>query len=242
MAPEAGRADHLEETGGNLRFMQALLEETGLGPDSSVLEIGCGTGVLASYIATCSGAKVLGTERSGELARLASHRIDCVYTPDGSLPNSDQGFDLIFCKDVLPLIANKVDFFTNIARLLRKNGTFSTYAPEERDFTEKPLYAFLPHSREQSQERYGTMTALLAALHVAGFKRIKTFRITLGNIPINTRYAGKHRDGFFSNTESVEFERSRLTGLHFLQQTVDLLADHGASLHYDWERTMVVAR
>lgn len=241
MLNESSRESYLEDTGGNLRFLQALLHECPMGPRSRVLEIGCGTGALAYYLARCTGATVIGTEQSRQAAQIAATRVRCLWLPDGSLPN-EGSFDLIYCKDVLPMIDDKPAFFALVRRLLRPGGTFATYIPEATDFIEKPLYHFIPGSRERSIERYGPASTMIRGLQDSGFLNVHTFRLFLGTIPIGFRYIDKHMDGFFSNTEGSGFDRNRRNGLSRLRMAVEDLGKHGIPLHYQWERTAVIAR
>jgi SAM-dependent methyltransferase len=238
---ESTRESHLEDMGGNLRFLQALLHECPIGSESRVLEIGCGTGVLACYLAKCTGATVIGTEQSWQAAQIASTRVRCLWLTDGSLPNEDF-FDLIYCKDVLPMINDKPNFFTSARRLLRPGGAFASYIPEVTDFIEKPLYHFIPSSRERSMERYGPISAVIHGLQDSGFLNVHIFRLFLGTIPIGFRYIDKHMDGFFSNTEGSGFDRNRRNGLSRLRMAAEDLGKHGMLLHYQWERAAVIAR
>src|SRR5437762_13397449 len=80
------RIKSLDDTGGNLRFLQALLAEVQLDSTSRVLEIGCGTGVLGQFLEAATGAKVYGTERNADLSVIATRRFRCLCYPYGSLP------------------------------------------------------------------------------------------------------------------------------------------------------------
>jgi SAM-dependent methyltransferase len=242
MSLDTNRADHLEDRGGNLRFLQALLEESQIGRGSRVLEIGCGTGIFASYLATCSGAVVIGTEISLELVRAASLRIPCLHLPGGGVPDTEGPFDLVFCKDVIPMISNKLSFFASIRHRLRRGGKFITYVPSPNDFQEKFLYRFIPGSLRESRSHYGALRDILGMLRESGFTEIRTRRLFLGTVAVNRRYVSKHGDGFFSNTEAEELEEGRLAGLERLQRGIQLLENEGMLLHYEWERTLVVSR
>ncbi len=70
----AARAYDAVRPGYPARLVNALLARTGLGSDSTVLEIGCGTGQLTRDLAPTGGA-ILCLEPSGELARYARRNL-----------------------------------------------------------------------------------------------------------------------------------------------------------------------
>jgi 2-polyprenyl-3-methyl-5-hydroxy-6-metoxy-1,4-benzoquinol methylase len=236
------RESHLEERGGNLLFLQALLTEVNLNRHSRILEIGCGTGVLAEYLGVLTGAEILGTELSEESARIANQRISCYHCPTGELPSNIGYFDLIFCKDVLPTIEDKRWFFKAIRSLLKPQGTFCTYMPNDIDFLTKPLFRFIPGSLSASQACYGSIAETIELLSECGFRQTQTFRISLGTVPMDERYVHKHWDGYFSNSDLPEMSEGRIHGLNTLLGKLKILLDFGILAHYKWERTMLVAR
>lgn len=236
------RESALEDTGGNLRFLHALLAEVQLDRTSRVLEIGCGTGALGEFLAAATGAKVYGTERSAELSLIANRRIPCIYYPDGGLPVLDSPLDLIYCKDVLMMIKNKRQFFREVRCRLVKGGAFCTYLPDEGDIETKQLFNFISAGKAESRRCYGTIEGNIALLGECGFEDVRTKRLLLGNIQINETYVHKHWNGFFSNTDISTYERERKTGLVNLLDCIQNLDTFGILAHYEWERTMVIAR
>ncbi|HDZ69299.1 MAG TPA: class I SAM-dependent methyltransferase [Phycisphaerales bacterium] len=236
------RGLHLEEGGSNLRFMHAILQVFKLDQNSRVLEIGCGTGILGKYIASCVGAEVVGTELSASTAQIAGYRLNCYHTLDGELSKELGQFDLVYCKDVLPMIDDKSKFATDICGLLRTKGGFMTYMPNKDDFAEKPLYRHIPGSKSKSIDCYGAVQEFVSNLQQAGFNSVETFRLMLGPMHMDGRYVEKHADGFFNNTNIVQMEKRRRQGLAVLNRLVEDMAATGLRLDYDWERTAVVAR
>jgi SAM-dependent methyltransferase len=236
------RIINLEERGGNLRFLQAVLAHISLTNGSKVLEIGCGTGVLGEFVGAVTGATVYGTERSARLALLASRRIRCIYYPDGSLPVLVGPFDLIYCKDMLMMVDDKRAFFRSVRSRLFSGGAFCTYLPDEADYDAKHLFKFIRCGKEESRRRYGTITDNLALLEECGFKDVKTVRLFLGTVQMNENYVRRHWDGYFSNSDSAVYEGERFAGLSTLWECIDHLEAFGILAHYEWERTMVIAR
>ena len=104
----------------------------GLGPDSSVLEIGCGSGGYALYLAEKLGCHVVGVDinepgvRSAkELAQtraLGSRaRFEQCDVSKG-LPFGDQTFDATFSNDVLCHVSGRLHLLAEIFRVLKPSG------------------------------------------------------------------------------------------------------------------------
>lgn len=240
--PLGSREAILEDEGGNLRFLQALLHEFPLDSRSRVLDVGCGTGLLGQYLAACTGAEVVGTERSRDACNIALQRMRCIFSKDGALPANMGLFDLVFCKEVIPLIEDKQRFVSEVFDVLLPKGGFMTYLTEEMDIEEKPLYKFFPEGQQITRDCYGTVNGLCEALYAAGFPDVRTFRLFLGTVQMGHEYAIKHMDGFFNNTESAALDRQRKIGLGKLRKFASNMQELGLRLDYQWERTVVVAK
>ena len=103
-----------------------------LGPDSSVLEIGCGSGGYALYLAEKLGCQIVGVDinepgiRSAkELAQtraLGSRaRFEQCDVSKG-LPFGDQTFDATFSNDVLCHVSGRLHLLAEIFRVLKPSG------------------------------------------------------------------------------------------------------------------------
>ena len=148
------RNRYLEENGGNLLFLNALMNTIKSTLNSKVLDIGCGTGTLGQYLSF--RAEIIGTEKSRMRSKIANQKIQCLYCAGETIPSRIGTFDLIYCKEVLPSINNKLIFFKTIRKRLRAEGIFCTYIPDMNDIIEKPLYRFLPYDIDSSIKRYGS--------------------------------------------------------------------------------------
>lgn len=233
------RSRYLEENGGNLLFINALINTIQFTPNSKILDIGCGTGTLGQYLSF--HAEIIGTEKSRKRSKIANQKIQCLYCAGETIPSKIGPFDLIYCKEVLPSINNKLIFFKTIRNRLRAEGKFCTYLPDKNDIIKKPLYRFLPYDLESSIKRYGSVETNVKLLKEAGFSQVRTMRIPLGNVWLNPDYANKHRDGFFSNADK-KYMKERILGLNNMITMINALMDYGISIHYDFERTLLIAQ
>jgi SAM-dependent methyltransferase len=104
----------------------------GMGPDSSVLEIGCGSGGYALYLAEKLGCQVMGLDinepgiRSAkELAQtrgIGSRARFEQCDASKSLPFDNETFDAAFSNDVLCHVAGRLDLLVEMFRVLKPAG------------------------------------------------------------------------------------------------------------------------
>ena len=103
-----------------------------LGPDSSVLEVGCGSGGYALHLAEKVGCKIVGLDINehgiNSAKRLASDRglaaRACFELCDASkqLPFSPETFDAVFSNDVLCHIPGRLGVLAEMFRVLKPGG------------------------------------------------------------------------------------------------------------------------
>ncbi len=232
---------HLEDRGGNLFFLQELLLLKKFSSNDRVLEIGCGTGILAYYFKNIKGVKIYGTEVSRTSYKLAKERINCLFIEDGLIPQNLNNFNLIYCKDVLPMIKDKQQFYKNIFHALSRNGIFCTYMPSTLDIINKPILRYIPYSIKRSIESYSTIENNCNFLKETGFSSVRTKEIQLGSINFDLKYCRKHMDGFFSNTNNIQNPNNRHQGLKKFENHILALDAMGVNLSYTWRRTLIIA-
>ena len=90
-----------------------------------VLEVGCGWGELAEWIARETGAEVVAVDLSPRMVELASERgIDASVADVQNLPFADGSFDLVVAAWMLYHVPDLERGLSEIARVLRPGGTF----------------------------------------------------------------------------------------------------------------------
>ena len=139
-APEHYERDFVPLIGGP--FAEDLVTESALNPGERVLDVACGTGVVARLAAEHVG-------RSGTVAALdlnpgmlsvarsipsSGAEIRWYETTAESIPLSDNGFDVVFCQLGLQFVADKVAAIREMHRVLVPGGRVLVSTPPPNAF------------------------------------------------------------------------------------------------------------
>lgn len=125
--------EHLHTGGAPTTHDQASKIE--LKPDTLVLDIGCGTGGPARYLAHTFGCRVSGIDLTPELVETGTvltercglaDRVELQTGNALDLPYPDQTFDVVWCQNVTMNIANKASFLSGVYRALKPGGLFTS--------------------------------------------------------------------------------------------------------------------
>jgi SAM-dependent methyltransferase len=134
------------------------IDELGLSVDDRVLEIGCATGALTSYLAD-SGFHATGLDRSSAMidhARKGHPHLDLRVGDATSLPYDEDAFDAVVAASVVNVVDDAKQVVSEMRRVCAPGGTVSVLVPSV-DFTDEDLDALTetldsrgspgPHSR-----------------------------------------------------------------------------------------------
>jgi len=146
-----------------------------------ILDVGCGTGVLAAALTERAAAKVWGVEPSAEMRAVARSRLPrTVGVRDGSaelLPFRDAWFDAVVFSLVVHLVERR-RAFAEAARVLRSDGTIvvATFAHEH--FETYWAARFFPSIGEIDRTRFPSEQQLRDELAGCGFGDVVAERLT----------------------------------------------------------------
>lgn len=120
---------------------EAVLERTGIGEGTSVLDIGCGSGVFCEMAAK-RGARVSGIDAAGPLLAIAQERVSDGDFQTGEmevLPYADQTFDVVAGFSSFQFAASPVNALRE-ARRVSRNGTVVIAVFGKREENESAAY------------------------------------------------------------------------------------------------------
>ena len=134
LTPEVlATVEHLHS--GGLATTRDQAERIALTQDSRVLDVGCGIGGPARYLAHTYGCRVDGIDLTPELietGQVLTERCklaDRVVLQLGNaldLPFPDQTFDVVWCQNVTMNIADKAGLLAGVYRVLKPGGLFTS--------------------------------------------------------------------------------------------------------------------
>lgn len=191
----------------------ALCAQLGIGADTEVLDIGCGIGGTARFIASAFAGRVTGIDLTDEYVEVARELSDwtglgeMVAFETGSAlatPFGDDSFDAAVQLHVGMNIEDKAVMFEEVFRVVRPGGRFGVYdvmrmCDDEHDFP-------VPWAGDPSISFVDTPAHNREALEAAGF------------VVTTERDRGSFAVGFFDALESRAAERGGPPplGLHLI--------------------------
>jgi SAM-dependent methyltransferase len=176
-----------------------LAAAAGLDPSTRVLDLGCGIGGPARYLAATFGCTVTGidlspgfidaatylTARCGLSDRVAFQVGDALH-----LPFQDEAFDTVFLQHVAMNIEDRPALYAEVSRILSARGQFATYDLVLRD---GDVVYPVPWARNASTSFLLTEGDTRRVLEQAGFKAVlwrddtqtalEWFKAAMGNPP-----------------------------------------------------------
>jgi SAM-dependent methyltransferase len=100
-----------------------LYRQARLAQAHRILEVGCGTGVIASEVARLSGARVLGLDIDPAMLDLSRTELLCLQGDAHALPFSTGSFDIVLCHYLLLWLETPTVAVREMARVVRQGGT-----------------------------------------------------------------------------------------------------------------------
>ncbi len=153
-----------------------LANSAGVGPSTRVLDLGCGIGGPARYLAAAFGCNVTGVDLSPAFIEAAdyltarcglSDRVRFQVGDALHLPFENASFDTIFLQHVAMNIENRPALYSEVRRILAPDGRFATYDVVLRDG--EIIYP-TPWARDASTSFLLNDRDTRAALEQAAFK------------------------------------------------------------------------
>ena len=116
---------------GGLEATRSLAQACHIGPDSHVLDVGCGVGITACFLPKEYGCRLLGIDLSEKMIERSKERAVKKGVADqtefqtanaADLPFDDGLFDAVICESVIAFAPDKQQVLDEFARVLKPGG------------------------------------------------------------------------------------------------------------------------
>jgi ubiquinone/menaquinone biosynthesis C-methylase UbiE len=116
---------------GGFESTKELIELCRIGSDTCVLDVGCGAGATASYLAKTVGCRVVGVDLREAMVTLSAERaqkqgvaglVEFRVADAQDLPFDDAIFDAVLCESVATFIEDKQRVVNEFARVVKPGG------------------------------------------------------------------------------------------------------------------------
>ena len=172
IASEYGRLRHVHP-----EVVRGLISMGELGRESTVLDVGCGTGNYLLALSEMVGCDCWGVDPSEAMLAEAQNRLTdahffCASAQRMGLPTGQ--FDFVFAVDVVHHLADRPRSFRECFRILRPGGRLCLVTESaEMISPREPHATYFPEAVEIELARYPTIIALKSELHGAGFVELQ---------------------------------------------------------------------
>ena len=176
---DLARLDQFHTRG--LLATKELAEGLGLIGGEAVLDVGCGLGGPARYLAAVLGCHVTGIDLSqpfievaamlGERTGLSDH-LTFVQGDATALPFPPESFDHAWTQHVAMNIQDKKGFYRSIHRVLKKGGRLAIFDVVKGE--NAPVIYPVPWARQASISFLATPSEMVQGLRAAGFSEVSS--------------------------------------------------------------------
>lgn len=165
---------------GGRQATEDFVAQLGLSPEDHVLDVGCGIGGTARYLASTCGCRVTGLDLTPEFVEAGralcawvglGERVDLIQGSALAMPFELARFDAAVMLHVGMNIADKAGLFAEVGRVLRPGATFGLYDIMRRN--DEPLVYPVPWAAVPDTSALATPEDYRAALAEAGFEVTK---------------------------------------------------------------------
>ncbi|CDM64704.1 class I SAM-dependent methyltransferase [Pyrinomonas methylaliphatogenes] len=240
-------------------WVDALLQDIDLGPGDRVLDIACGTGIVARIAKERLGSTgtVVGVDVNPQMlavARSLAPAIDWREGDAGALPLRDgEAFDVVMCQQGFQFFPDRATAAREMHRALVKGGRFgvSTWRPDEEFPVLRELRAIAErHIGPIADRRHslGDPASLKAILRETGFHDIRSKRfsrtIRFQDGSVFVRLNAMALVGMSTQASTLDDEGRQRTVDAIVNDSAELVRSQsdGAGFHYEIGTNVVLAR
>jgi ubiquinone/menaquinone biosynthesis C-methylase UbiE len=154
-------------------LVEHIVQRSGIGDESTVLEVGCGTANHISSIKAKTGARCYGIDPSEQMLAVAANQgveLELKQARAEELPFAPETFDLILSVDVIHYVPAPEIYFAAALEALKPGGLLCTVTDSEDLIRNRvPMARYFPATIEVELSRFHSTARLAAALSATGF-------------------------------------------------------------------------
>jgi methionine biosynthesis protein MetW len=167
-----------------------------------VLDLGCGTGSIASQLQKATKADVIGVDASFAMLRVAKDKsleVICADIDNAPLPFRDSSFDTVMVAYVIHQIKNLAFLLSECYRVLRAGVLVLLTSSHKQIENQHPVIKnFFPSYIDIDKGRFPDIHQIDYLLNSLGLKDIKHEDMIVENIPIDYEYLQKVKNRYVS--------------------------------------------
>ncbi len=177
---------------GSLEIIEFITRTLDISSETSILDIGCGTGNHTLLLKQKSDATMIGVDVSWgmiskALAKSRSDEIEFAQALAEYLPFADSSFDLVLMIEVIHHLQDASQAIKDSFRVTRPGGRVCIVTQSHRQIEERTTSIFFPATVEIEKARYPTIVAIEKMLKKAGFSQVQS-EITVFKINIDHEF------------------------------------------------------
>jgi len=193
---------------------EKVAEFGGIQEGMRVLDVGCGTGNLASQLLDMMSLDMVGVDISLPMLKVAkgkSLEVVCTDAANNQLPFRDSYFDIITATYVIHQISNLELLFSECHRVLEDGALLLLTSSHKQIENEHPVFKrFFPGAINIDKARFPDIPVICDLLATVGFRDIKHEPVLGEKISIDEEYLRKIQGKYVSTYRLLpepEFER-----------------------------------
>ncbi|MGA7677315.1 MAG: methyltransferase domain-containing protein [Dehalococcoidia bacterium] len=204
-----------------------------------VLDLGCGTGNIASQLRKTIKADVIGVDASFDMLKVAkgkSLEVICADIDNQRLPFRDGSFDTVIVAYVIHQIKNLAFLLSECYRVLRDGVLVLLTSSHKQIENQHPVIkVFFPSYIDIDKGRFPDIHRVDYLLGSLGLKDIKHEEMSVENMPIDYEYLQKVKNKYVSTYYLIpqsEFENG-------VKQLEDFITNMKQPEFRDWHGTII---
>ena len=219
-----------------------MVELGGIRAGTRVLDLGCGTGNVATRLLAMVDVDITGIDASIgmlKLAREKSLEVICSNVDNRVLPFRDSVFNIVIGVYVIHHIRNIESLFTECYRVLRGGALLLLTSSHEQIERSHPVVnQFFPSYVDIDKRRFPDLPVVDNLLRSAGFRDIQHEEVVVENIAVDEEYLQKIKEKYVSTYHLMPQSEFEL-GVKRLESFV---ANRIQTAFTDWRGTLVCGR